>query len=192
MLPAAAAATSATSASCTPLTAVRPAGWAARRAAEGRAASVRVAVSGGAGVFKTARWRPQPAAPYHCLCRPPHDTCHCNLLQGARGAGGARWWAGGSSPWGGDDEAPLFDLSGGASGLDGSPAPDSEAVTTIFCSDGSIVTLGPQRRHPLQAAERRSARRASIDPLPLPGEQGLCIGRWAWLVGCVGIVQYSS
>lgn len=101
-------------------------------------------------------------------------------LQGARGAGGARWWAGGNSPWGGDgdDSSPLFDLSGGASGLDGAPEAHSEPVTTIFCSDGSIVTLGPQRRHPLQAAERRSARRAaSLDPLPLPEEQGLCIGR---------------
>jgi hypothetical protein len=97
--------------------------------------------------------------------------------------GGARWWAGGSSPWGGDDDAsPLFDLSGSSAGLDGSPAPSNrEPVTTIFCSDGSIVTLGPQRRHPLQAAERRSARRASFDPLPLPEEQGLCIGRWAGL-----------
>lgn len=90
--------------------------------------------------------------------------------------GGARWWAGGGSPWGDDDSSPLFDLSASSAGLDGSPPPHSEPVTTIFCSDGSIVTLGPQRRHPLQAAERRSARRASLDPLPLPEEQGLCIG----------------
>lgn len=53
-------------------------------------------------------------------------------------------------------------------------------MTTIFCSDGSIVRLGMQP-HPLQAAERRRAQRAgSLDPLPLPGEQGLCIGRWGW------------
>ena len=106
-------------------------------------------------------------------------------MQGARGVGGARWWAGGGTPWGDDDSSPLFDLSASSAGLDGSPPPHSEPVTTIFCSDGSIVTLGPQRRHPLQAAERRSARRASLDPLPLPEEQGLCIGRWVG--ACLGL-----
>ena len=95
------------------------------------------------------------------------------LLQHARHGPRRRWW---SDAW--ED-----DSAGSGSGLDAFPDGGSavpaflaEEVTTVFCSDGSVVRLG-QAPHPLQQAERRAARgRPPADALPLPGEQGLCIG----------------
>lgn len=95
-------------------------------------------------------------------------------MQRARHGPRRRWW---SESWEADDA--------GAEGwgLDGPLAPGSsdapifvDQITTFFCSDGSVVQLGATP-HLLQQLERRGAqRRSEGDTLPLPGEQGLCIG----------------
>jgi hypothetical protein len=112
------------------------------------------------------------------LTAPPPSCCFpLPLLQHARQGPRRRWW---SDAWE-DDSAGSG--GGGGSALDafldgGSSVPAflAEEVTTFFCSDGSVVRLG-QAPHPLQQAERRTARgRPPADALPLPAEQGLCIG----------------
>ena len=64
-------------------------------------------------------------------------------------------------------------------GGDGPPPPggaEAEAVTTFFCADGAVVQLGARPTR-LQILERRSARRSAPgDALPLPADQGLCVG----------------
>lgn len=102
---------------------------------------------------------------------PPARTA---VLTRARHGPRRRWW---SESWEADDA--------GAEGwgLDGPLAPGSsdapifvDQITTFFCSDGSVVQLGATP-HLLQQLERRGAqRRSEGDTLPLPGEQGLCIG----------------
>lgn len=96
------------------------------------------------------------------------------LWQHARRGSQRRWWQepwgedGGTEGWGPDGPLPPSS-SGGA-------LPSAEQVITFFCCDGSMVQLGA-RPSPLQQAERRSARRHSAaDSMPLPEEQGLCIG----------------
>lgn len=117
-----------------------------------------------------------------------HSAAPCRLGRPARAAGGCRrlgvaharrgsqrrWWQepwgedGGTEGWGPDGPLPPSS-SGGA-------LPSAEQVITFFCCDGSMVQLGA-RPSPLQQAERRSSRRHSAaDSMPLPEEQGLCIG----------------
>ena len=113
------------------------------------------------------------------LTAPPPSCCFpLPLLQHARQGPRRRWW---SDAW--EDDSAGSGGGGGGSALDafldgGSSVPAflAEEVTTFFCSDGSVVRLG-QAPHPLQQAERRTARgRPPADALPLPAEQGLCIG----------------
>lgn len=102
------------------------------------------------------------------------------LLTRARYGSRRRWW---SDAW--EDEP-----GSEPAGLDGGAAARPEQVTTIFCSDGSVVRLGAvpnpalaelerQRRQGQQGgleADLLGGGRGNTAPLPLPREQGLCIG----------------
>ncbi|KAL4451737.1 hypothetical protein ABPG75_007399 [Micractinium tetrahymenae] len=114
---------------------------------------------------------------------PAHVPARCFAplwVQRARHGSRRRWW---SDAW--EEDEPSCDSS-----LDGGSAARPEQVTTIFCSDGSVVRLGAVPNPALAELERqRQQRRAggsaadllgggagSAAPLPLPHEQGLCIG----------------
>ncbi|KAL4421153.1 hypothetical protein ABPG77_000788 [Micractinium sp. CCAP 211/92] len=104
-------------------------------------------------------------------------------MQHARYGSRRRWW---SDAW----EDDPGNEPGGPSSLDGGSAARSEQVTTIFCSDGSVVQLGAVPNPALAELERRRQQRVEdglgadllgsaadgAAPLPLPREQGLCIG----------------
>lgn len=102
------------------------------------------------------------------------------LVQRARYGSRRRWW---SDAW--EDEP-----GSEPAGLDGGAAARPEQVTTIFCSDGSVVRLGAVPNPALAELERQRRQgqqgglepdllgggRGNTAPLPLPREQGLCIG----------------
>ncbi|PSC69556.1 hypothetical protein C2E20_6995 [Micractinium conductrix] len=115
-----------------------------------------------------------PSGPLVAPVRPVHSQPRRGAAAHARY--GRRWW---SDAWMEGDGEP-----GGTGGaFDGGSAPRADQQTTIFCKDGSVVRLGAFP-HPL-LDERRSERSGGGGemgaplagaPLPLPEEQGLCIG----------------
>ncbi len=123
---------------------------------------------------------PCPSVPLSSL---PCTVDNILLMQHARYGSRRRWW---SDAW----EDDPGNEPGGPSSLDGGSAARSEQVTTIFCSDGSVVQLGAVPNPALAELERRRQQRVEdglgadllgsaadgAAPLPLPREQGLCIG----------------
>lgn len=109
--------------------------------------------------------------------------CSTNMMQSARYGPRRRWW---SEAW---EDGPGSEPGRDGSQDDGS-AVRPEQVTTIFCGDGSVVRLGAVPNPALAELERRRQQAPDAGfgadllggsaggaaPLPLPREQGLCIG----------------